>query len=268
MVFPTQMWILLAVSAVLTLVGFYRFVWFMSVGYGLAVCGIGLTLMIMFAGKLSVPTLVMCVLLMVYGLRLAGYLLYRELKNKNYQNNLKKAVNETVGEKKIPIFVSVFVWIYVAFEYVFQTSAITYRAINGDNGGFFAVIGGIVMLAGVIIESLADKQKSDAKAKNPNRFVDDGLYSIVRCPNYFGEILFWTGVTVSGIGTVHGGQTIVWLIGYLLILYVMFSGAKRLELRQNKNYGNDPEYQKYYKKTPAIIPGVPLYSLANIKWIK
>ncbi|MBR2600147.1 MAG: hypothetical protein IKD84_04480, partial [Erysipelotrichaceae bacterium] len=77
MLFPTQMWILLAVSAVLTLVGFYRFVWFMSVGYGLAVFGIGVAIMIMFAGQLTTPTLVMCIPMIVYGLRLGGYLLYR-----------------------------------------------------------------------------------------------------------------------------------------------------------------------------------------------
>ena len=77
-----------------------------------------------------------------------------------------------------------------------------------------------------------------------------------------------TGVFISGIGAVKFGQFIITLIGYLLILYVMFSGAKRLEVRQNKNYGNDPEYQLYYKKTPAIIPGVPLYSLASYKWLK
>ena len=61
---------------------------------------------------------------------------------------------------------------------------------------------------------------------------------------------------------------IIVVIGFLLILYVMLSGAKRLEKRQNKNYGDDPEYQAYYKKTPAIFPFVPLYSLEKINWIK
>ena len=40
MVFPKEMLYLLIVCAVLTLVGYYKFVWFMSVGYGLAVWGI------------------------------------------------------------------------------------------------------------------------------------------------------------------------------------------------------------------------------------
>ena len=47
----------------------------------------------------------------------------------------------------------------------------------------------------------------------------------------------------------------------------MFGGARRLELRQNKNYGNDPEYQKYVKSTPILLPFIPLYSVAKYKWL-
>lgn len=39
-------------------------------------------------------------------------------------------------------------------------------------------------------------------------------------------------------------------LGYLSIVFVMFSGARRLGLHQNKTYGNDPEYQAYVKNTP------------------
>lgn len=47
----------------------------------------------------------------------------------------------------------------------------------------------------------------------------------------------------------------------------MFSGARRLELRQNKNYGNRPEYQEYVRKVPIIIPLVPIYSVVKHKWL-
>ena len=267
-VFPNIMWVLLAVCAVLTLVGYYKFVWFMSVGYGLAVWGIGLTLIIAFRSKITAPTVAICVVMMLYGLRLGLFLLLRELKNTSYKRRVDGIVKESTGEKKIPIFVSIAVWIYVAFEYVFQTSAVTYRLVNGDQGGTIAWIAVVIMALGAGIEALADKQKSDAKAKNPHRFCDTGLYKIVRCPNYFGELVFWFGVTISGIGAVKGAQWIIVIIGWLLILYVMLSGAKRLEKRQNKSYGDDPEYQAYYKKTPAIFPFVPLYSLEKINWIK
>ena len=44
-------------------------------------------------------------------------------------------------------------------------------------------------------------------------------------------------------------------------------GAKRLEKRQNKNYGADPEYQAYVAKTPIVFPLIPLKHLENVKWI-
>lgn len=45
----------------------------------------------------------------------------------------------------------------------------------------------------------------------------------------------------------------------------MFSGAKRLETRQNKNYGDKQEYRDYANKTPILIPFVPLYHLVKEK---
>lgn len=48
----------------------------------------------------------------------------------------------------------------------------------------------------------------------------------------------------------------------LLIIY-----GFRLEVRQNKNYGNDPEYQKYVTTVPVLLPFVPLYSVEKQKWL-
>ena len=53
------------------------------------------------------------------------------------------------------------------------------------------------------------------------------------------------------------------MLGYLGIVFVMFSGARRLELRQNKSYGADPEYQAYAKSVPILLPFVLLYSVAK-----
>ena len=48
----------------------------------------------------------------------------------------------------------------------------------------------------------------------------------------------------------------------------MFSGARRLEIRQNVAYGNDPEYQTYIKKTPILLPFVHIYSVEKYKWLQ
>ena len=81
-------------------------------------------------------------------------------------------------------------------------------------------------------------------------------------------MIFWTGVLVSGVNVLEGaGPWILALIGYIGIIFVMFSGARRLEIRQNKNYGNDPEYQKYVKTVPIMVPFIPLYSVEKFKWL-
>ena len=101
------------------------------------------------------------------------------------------------------------------------------------------------MAVAIYGEATADHQKSAAKKINPKRFCDTGLYKYVRCPNYFSEVLFWFGVTVSGIGAVQGKQWIMVLVAFVLITFVMYNSAQRLELRHEKTYGLDPEYQKY-----------------------
>ena len=92
------------------------------------------------------------------------------------------------------------------------------------------------------------------------------LYKIVRCPNYFGEILFWTGVTVSALDCLAGiGQWITVIIAYILIVFIMFNGAQRLEKRQMARYGSNAEYKTYADKTPIIIPLLPIYHLNKKK---
>ena len=57
------------------------------------------------------------------------------------------------------------------------------------------------------------------------------------------------------------------ILGFVLITWVMFSGARRLEIRQEKNYGSDPAYQEYVRTVPIIIPFIPLYSVKKYKFL-
>ena len=93
------------------------------------------------------------------------------------------------------------------------------------------------------------------------------LWRIICCPNYLGEMIFWTGALIAGIGAVTGWQWIVVAVGYGGIIFVMFSGARRLEIRQDKNYGSDPEYQKYVTTVSILLPFIPLYSVKKYQWL-
>ena len=165
------------------------------------------------------------------------------------------------------------VWIFCALLYVGQVSPVAFRLANTAKGlpvnDLWAWIGAAMMACGVMLEAGADAQKSAAKKINSKRFVDTGLYKIVRCPNYLGELVIWTGALLSAIGaSLCAWQWVIVAIGYIGIVYVMFSGARRLEIRQDESYGEDPEYQEYIKKTPIILPLVPLYSVKKYTWLQ
>ena len=126
MLFPNLFWILVIVSALLCGIGFYRFVWFMSVGYGLAVAGCGVTLFVagLLSGSFSIPYLLICALFVVYGCRLGLFLLIRETKNASYKKTLDAQM------KPVPFFLKVIMWIMMAFLYPVQVSPILYRMTN------------------------------------------------------------------------------------------------------------------------------------------
>lgn len=258
--------IMVIVSLLITAIGFRKYVYFISLGYAFSVAVMGVVMLIMFKSTLDLATALACVMFLVYGCRLGGYLLLREVKSASYRSAMKKEIKDG---SQIKIGAKAAIWISVAILYPLMISPVFFRLHNGDGGDFLCWLGLVVMVFGVALEAMADYQKSAAKKQNPHRFCDRGLYKLVRCPNYLGEILFWTGVLISGLGSLTGvWQWLAAIIGWTAIVYIMFGGARRLEIRQNRNYGNDPKYRKYVKSTPIILPFIPLYSVEKYKWLK
>lgn len=265
----TYMWLLLAISFAVSAVGWLYFIYFFSIGYGFAISALSLATAIIFRDVITLPAAILCGVLFIYGIRLAMYLLLRERRSASY----KKILYQPENTARKPLFAMFMIWISCALLYVGQISPVTFYLYNMAHlapvNDLWAWIGALVAAAGVVIEMVADAQKSAAKRLNAHRFVDTGLYRIVRCPNYFGEVLMWTGSFLICFGACCTvGQWVIASLGYVGIVYVMFSGARRLELRQTETYGGDPEFQAYIKRTPLILPLVPIYSVARYKWLK
>lgn len=265
MVFPISLWILLGVALIVSSIGFKKYVWFISLGYGFSIAAEGIAMLIIYGETLTVATVILAVLFIVYGFRLSGYLAIREFKSSSYKKHM---TNEIKSGTDIPFGVKIAIWVTCALLYLMQVLPVLYRFSTYSADSVTSYVGIGIMVVGLVLETAADIQKNAAKKKNPRRFVDTGLYRIVRCPNYLGEMIFWTGVFISGIGALTGfGQWFLSALGYIGIIFVMFSGARRLEIRQNKNYGNDPEYQAYVKKVPILLPLIPLYSVEKYKFL-
>ena len=121
----------------------------------------------------------------------------------------------------------------------------------------FFIIGAFIFITGFYIEIKADNQKSRFRniPENRDRFISDGLWSKSRHPNYFGEVLLWSGIAVMSVSALEGLQYITLIspiFTYLLLVHV--SGVRMLEARANIKWGQDPEYKNYVENTPMLFP--------------
>lgn len=121
----------------------------------------------------------------------------------------------------------------------------------------FAVVGGVLWLAGFGIEVVADQQKSRFRADpaNRDRFINTGLWSRSRHPNYFGEILLWVGIAVISIPVLSGWQWIALASPvFVTLLLTKVSGVPLLEAKAEKKWGGQADYEAYKRSTPVLVP--------------
>ncbi len=121
----------------------------------------------------------------------------------------------------------------------------------------FALAGFLVWVAGFAIEVLADYQKSrfNADPKNKDKFIQTGLWSRSRHPNYFGEIILWIGVMIIALPVLQGWQWVALISPvFVALLLTRVSGVPLLEKKADQKWGRQEDYETYKKRTPVLIP--------------
>ena len=133
-------------------------------------------------------------------------------------------------------------------------------AISSEVGvitNIFFYIGFALFLIGFSIEIVADNQKNTFRSleENKDKFITSGLWAKSRHPNYFGEIMLWTGIALIALPSLSGTQYLTLISPvFTYILLVHISGVRMLEDMGNKKWGHLEEYKNYKDKTPRIIP--------------
>jgi steroid 5-alpha reductase family enzyme len=121
----------------------------------------------------------------------------------------------------------------------------------------FAIIGFLVWVIGFSIEIISDAQKSrfNANPENKGKFIQTGLWSRSRHPNYFGEIVLWVGVVVIALPVLQGWQWIALISPiFVTLLLTRVSGIPLLEKKADQKWGGQENYEEYKKNTPVLIP--------------
>lgn len=250
-------------NALLIIVGMMSFIWLISVlitnasivdpfwGFGFVVTA---GFYYWASPGMDDRQLLVLILTAIWGLRLSGYLAWRNLgkgEDFRYQNFRKN-----FGPKRY--------W-WISYFQVFLLQGILMWLISapllaamfyGQEQGLYWLdyAGILVWFIGFYFESVGDIQLTlfKANAGNKGKVMDRGLWKYTRHPNYFGDAAVWWGFGLISIAA--GGYIAV--LGSLLMtaLLVKVSGVAMLEKSLKKK---GPAFAEYQRKTSAFIPWFP-----------
>ncbi len=200
--------------------------------------------------NLDIRSILIGLLIMVWAVRLGSFLFVR-VKRDGKDNRF------TVMKTKFWWFL--FTWT-IGGLWVFITMAAGLAAMTSAKVvplGWFALIGIFLWLEGFLVEVVADHQKTRFRSKKENqgRFINEGLWSFSRHPNYYGEITLWLGIAFIAFPVLQGWQKLTLISPiFVYILLTRISGITMLERRADKKWRDDPEYQRYKETTSSLIP--------------
>jgi steroid 5-alpha reductase family enzyme len=196
------------------------------------------------------------VLVGVWGVRLAGYLLWRNAGRGEDPRYV--AMRRRIGPRFwwVSLF-SVFALQGVLLWIVSLPVQVVMRAPGGPLGVLDA-LGALVCAVGLGFEALGDWQLARFKADpaNAGRVMDRGLWRYTRHPNYFGDACVWWGLFAIALATPLGPWSVV---GPALMTFLLLrvSGVPLLERSMARRR---PEYAAYAARTSAFFPRPPRQS--------
>ena len=199
---------------------------------------------------LDARSILLAALVSIWAIRLGAFLFGR----------IRKAGKDDRFDEIKPSFIRFLNFWTIQGLWVTFTAAAALVAITASTRrelDVFAIIGLLVWIFGFAFEVIADTQKSrfNANLENKGKFIQTGLWSRSRHPNYFGEIVLWVGVAIIALPVLQGWQWVAMISPvFVTLLLTRVSGVPQLEKKADKKWGGQEEYETYKKNTPVLIP--------------
>jgi steroid 5-alpha reductase family enzyme len=205
---------------------------------------------VIFSPNTDTRSILLAALVVIWAVRLGSFLFGR----------IKKAGKDDRFDEIKPSFIRFLnVWtiqgLWVTFTMAAALVAIT--TTTRKELDLFAILGFLIWILGFAIEVVADSQKSrfNANPDNKGKFIQTGLWSRSRHPNYFGEIILWVGVAMIALPVLQGWQWVALISPvFVTLLLTRVSGIPLLEKKADKKWGGQEDYESYKKRTPVLIP--------------
>ncbi|MSO58935.1 MAG: DUF1295 domain-containing protein [Ilumatobacteraceae bacterium] len=197
--------------------------------------------------------LLLTAMVTIWGLRLAGYLYWR---NHGKGEDWRYVAMRKKRGAQFPIYSLVTVFgLQGTLMWIVSLPVQLGNADATPSIGPIAVIGIILWFVGISFEVVGDRQLARFRADpdSSSKVLDTGLWSLTRHPNYFGDSLAWWGIAVVAAET---GSGAIGLIGPIAMTFFLMkvSGVPMLERSMSKR---KPGYAQYMQRTSSFFPLPP-----------
>ena len=189
----------------------------------------------------------------VWGLRLAGYLAWRNLGHgEDYRY---RAMRKHWGPRFPIISLLTVFTLQGALMFVVSLGVQLGQAATSPDLGVLAWIGAAVWAVGLAFEAIGDWQLARFKKDpaNAGQVMDRGLWRYTRHPNYFGDACVWWGIALVAAETGLGRWGLLGA-AVMTVLLLRVSGVALLEKSLSKR---KPGYAEYVARTSAFVPLPP-----------
>ena len=209
---------------------------------------------VLLSGELDLRATLVAAMVLIWSLRLATFL-YLRILNSGHDSRFDNIKNRPLR--------FLMAWTIQGL-WVLLTAAAALAIITGgvrEPLGAVGIVGIAVWSIGMLIEIVADRQKSNFKSdpNNKGKFINVGLWAWSRHPNYFGEIVLWTGMAILAVPVLQGWQWAT-LISPVFVTFLLtrVSGIPLLEEKADTRWGGEADYEEYKRNTPVLILKPPV----------
>lgn len=195
---------------------------------------------------------IVLLMVLVWGLRLATYLFFRNLKvgeDWRYAEWRRQWGNRVILVSYFKVYwLQTFLLLLVSLPLLLGLPTLASTPLQ-----VIQFLGLALWLLGITIQTTADYQLAKHKALKSTKILTTGIWKYSRHPNYLGEFLVWWGILFF-LWNEQMGLFLLMALGpaFLSFLLLRVSGVPMLE----KKWKNNAHYQEYCRKTPSFFPSL------------
>jgi steroid 5-alpha reductase family enzyme len=202
---------------------------------------------------LSARQFLLVLMVTIWGLRLAGYLFWRNHgKPEDYRY---RAMRKVHGDRFALVSIVTVFLLQGTLMWIVSLPVQLGQADATPKVGALAGVGVVVWLIGLFFEVVGDAQLARFK-KNPANagvVMDRGLWKYTRHPNYFGDACVWWGIALVAAET---GSGAFGLIG-ALVMTIFLRRVSGVTLLEKSLVKRRVGYVEYVARTSPFVPRPP-----------